>query len=212
MPLVTQGSRSAHRACCAAGISLVEMLVVLAMLMLMIALLMPALAKAREAARSAICKSNLGQLGNMTHVYAINHRNWLPWGSESSSIRWWTRLAVYSADRPKHTGGVWTCPTTADNSWLGYGWNYHGLGHSPSDPRLGPTRIDRGKGDCVLLADIGYAWNPATWPGTAIDMIPPVTGGAPPSQAHDKGLHSLNVDGNVAHFPANTWYFQTRWY
>ncbi len=194
------------------GFTLVEMIVVLAILMLFIALLMPALQHARQHARRTVCASNLAQLGAAAHLYAIDHRNWLPMAAESSSIRWWTRLSPYVSGKPQVKGNVWSCPSTVHNSWLGYGWNYHGLGHSPTDPRLGPTRLGRGKGDCVMLADIGYAWNPNTWGLFAIDMIPPVTGGAPPSRCHLDGLNSLTVDNHLTWHKSDTWYATTRWY
>lgn len=60
------------------GFTLVELLVVMAVIGVLIALLLPALSQSRAAARTAACKSNMRQIGLAMHMYANNHRGRFP--------------------------------------------------------------------------------------------------------------------------------------
>ncbi len=58
--------------------TLIEVLVVVAIIALLLTILLPTLARAREGARTVLCGSNLKQLGNATLMYAGDQKSVLP--------------------------------------------------------------------------------------------------------------------------------------
>ncbi len=64
----------------AKGFTLIELLVVISIIALLIALLLPALARAKSAALTVSCGSNLRQLGLVAQMYANENEGMLPFG------------------------------------------------------------------------------------------------------------------------------------
>ena len=67
----------------AGAFTLIEVLVVVAIIALLAAILLPSLSRARWQARSAVCKTNLRSLGSVSLIYANSYRNYYPLTSNS---------------------------------------------------------------------------------------------------------------------------------
>lgn len=97
--------------------TLVELLVVIGVIALLIALLLPALGKAKQAAAKTACLSNLRQVHQAFHLYAMNNDGQVPLGHRSASKQF--NSMVYS--------------TTAGGRWVLFGLlQQAGLFSSPS--------------------------------------------------------------------------------
>ncbi|HXE55795.1 MAG TPA: DUF1559 domain-containing protein, partial [Tepidisphaeraceae bacterium] len=66
--------------------TLVELLIVIGIIVCLIAILLPALAKAREQARQVICASNQRQIVAAAFAYANENRGMLPWTALSGGV------------------------------------------------------------------------------------------------------------------------------
>ncbi len=97
------------------GISLVEVLVVIAVIGILIALLLPASQASREASRRLACQNKLKQIGIALHSYHDVHRVFAPgysprlvasdnrWESRHSTYAWGTTLLPYLDQAPLYT-------------------------------------------------------------------------------------------------------------
>jgi len=83
------------------GFTLIEVLVVVAIIALLIAIFIPSLKKARSSARTSVCASNERQFGVAVTMWAVEHRGVVPRGTGyfqerdyfSPTIQW-TQLVV----------------------------------------------------------------------------------------------------------------------
>lgn len=64
------------------GFTLIELLMVIAIISILAALLLPALSRAKAAARKVACISNLGQIGLAVRMYADEHEKGLPYTND----------------------------------------------------------------------------------------------------------------------------------
>ena len=80
------------------GFTLVELLIVIGIIAVLIAILLPALNKARDAARVLACLANVRQIEFGAMLYANNNKDWLPPGDNSPSgqdYNWPLAIAPY---------------------------------------------------------------------------------------------------------------------
>ncbi|MCX8109189.1 MAG: DUF1559 domain-containing protein [Verrucomicrobiae bacterium] len=116
------------------GFTLVEMLVVVAVVTILATLLAPGLATAKGRVRTVSCLNNLRQWGLATHLYASDHDDYLPAegspspGPNATNTGWYVLLPRQLGIKPYHEmpwrtnpavnpgSTIWLCPANPRRS------------------------------------------------------------------------------------------------
>lgn len=169
--------------------TLIELLIVVAIIAILAGLLLPALKRARDVAKMITCKNNMKQIGLLAYIYASDYDNYLTVGNYD----WDMELKKYlnkkisgtnSADRYETSTepGLFVCPST-DKSGLGSGITKFTYSYGPTrifddgpyySPNLSggwsypwgtpdanfPKRLNRIRDGCVILIELKIvAWS-----------------------------------------------------
>lgn len=140
-----RGIRRESRA--VAGLTLIELMVVIAIVAVLATLLMVSIPMVRARSELAVCTSNLRSIGQGIHLYAADHDGEAPAGSEITAyINWYHLLEPYmgAMETDPEYGerlGWQQCPAkhfpTPERRNVGYGWNYQNFGSRETSPAHG---------------------------------------------------------------------------
>jgi prepilin-type N-terminal cleavage/methylation domain-containing protein/prepilin-type processing-associated H-X9-DG protein len=170
----------ARTACNPRAFTLIELIVVIAIVAILAALLLPGLANAKATARKAKCLSNLRQLAIAAQVFVDNHEDAFPkayWLTNEQGVNIsyaWDLTTIVSGPTRAVPGVLWEgngsgeiqqCPSYKGGAnWLvdpftGYNYNTSFIGHGQFESIPEPAKISaiRNPAGTVVFGDGEYS-------------------------------------------------------
>ncbi len=171
------------------GFTLIEMLVVVAVITILAGLLLPALGKARYKSRVAICLSNVRQIGLASLMYATDNSGRLPPAVWNQQYR---QIGLLQPYIPHYN--VYTCPARKTEefwpAWFASG-PFDGNACTNIAAKQICTYYKANDNATVVGADIA-TFRDATWVPLALD-----TDWGTPAQPHFGGANIVFLDGHA---------------
>lgn len=167
------------------GFTFIELLVVIAIIALLAALLLPALSRAKESARSTQCLSQMRQIGLAVRLYADGHDDEFPRSQHSAFAH--GQLPWGRAIAPELGQG--------DMAWTNL---LTGLYHCPSDPRKGAWSYGQNVYFELNPENDDYTGSPQTWRRVA--NVPKPSATILQAENSSGASGSMGADHIMAHF------------
>jgi len=103
--------------------TLIELLIIIAIIAILISMFLPALKKAKDCSKNIVCVGNLKQIGLANQYYVNDYNSFLP--NYHWTYSWRSVLNPYLP-----SDGVWFCPIDPSpydycSFWTSYGGNYY---------------------------------------------------------------------------------------
>lgn len=208
--------------------TLIELLVVISIISILISILLPALAKAKLAARGAICMSQIRQMGQLHVIYTQDNDNRIINKKNKPWVRVLLGTYVYQSDTKAYLQieadkSIGRCPIrkysieqqntmTGTNAWTSYGINYVKLlTDSPYPGYPGhPAKFD----DIPKPSTTIFAADSQATDSNNYALINAGWSVAYPSTRHNDASNVLWCDGHASSVPAaeiSPGYFSSIW-
>jgi prepilin-type processing-associated H-X9-DG protein/prepilin-type N-terminal cleavage/methylation domain-containing protein len=200
--------------------TLIELLLVIAIIAILTSLLLPALKRAKESAKQIQCAGNLKQIGLGFACYSGDYNSFFPplvYGSSATQIlqTWYTNLLDDGRYLPvtswnsRNYGNVanglgWRCPSASNFYWgAGYGVpehsnNHWGFFYSSQTSFRSYPQVKR-PSSLLLISDSCYPslGEDMTWIGTVCPICTPWGTSQQVSKRHSNGANLCFIDSHV---------------